>query len=371
MSILFAACEPGSCRALLPVALSCRRAGLPVAVLGRGSMAQEAQAAGFMLLDCPRDEQATDDLLQAHDIQVLVFSSNISDPLPLTLARRAARRGVRTLHVLDYWNGYASRMELDGLAPFRPDVYAVPDELAQAGALREGIVAETLVVVGQPAFADVAASCRLDRQARRALRLAAGCDPELPLVLFVSEPVAQDQGSGPDNPAFRGYTEAVVLEHVFAALRPLAGKVQLAALAHPREDAGALRDRLEKGQGALAVRRITPAQGRDALALADGVVGMASTLLYEAWLHGLPVASIQPGLRIPTLALLGQCQGVLFLDRAEGLEASLAAWAADLGGGPQPRTRPEAALHAGTSDRLRDIVRELMGNNMKGLGGQA
>jgi len=368
VTLLFAASEIGSWHALAPVAHSCVQSGMTVLLSQRGAAETATVGIGAALLPCGETPAQIDAFLLQHNVQAVVFSSNVSDPQPLSIARRASQKGLPTLHVLDYWNGYAQRLRLDGLPQFQPDIYAVPDKLAQTAALGEGIAGKTLRVTGQPAFADTFTAVAPNDQDKRAQKKAAGCDPDLPLMLFVSEPVTQDQGSDPTSPGYRGYTERDVIRLILSILRPLAGRLQLAALPHPREDGTMLCAQLEQGKGALATCLIRLARGRDALALADGVAGMASTLLYEAWLHGLPVASIQPGLQVSSLATLRQRQGVLFLDQHEGLQTALTAWSEGLGCGPRPRVRPEAALHSRAVDSLRDIICGLLNNNQLSQG---
>lgn len=360
MTILFIASEPGSARAILPVALCCRAAGHALCVTGRGCMATEAAALGLTVSPCPETAGDIDALLVGNGVRAVVFSSNVKDALPLAVARRAAEHGLGTVHVLDYWNGYTGRMTLDGRELFVPAVYAVPDELAKHAAGEAGIPASCLRVTGQPAFADICASVRPAPATLRTMRQACDFDPDLPLLLFVSEPVSSDQGENPDGPDYRGYTERTVLALLMERLRPLADRLQLAALAHPREDKAGLERDLLSWRGALSARLITPPRGRDALAMVDGVVGMASTLLYEAWLNGLPVASLQPGLRQPALATMRQREGVFFADTEALCGAPLEAWLTGIKAGRPGAARPEARLHADASDILCGIVAEFV-----------
>lgn len=360
MTLVFAASEVGSCRALAPVARHCRNKGLAVTMLARGRMPEEAAAAGLACAPCGDTEREIDAFLDLHAPRLVIFSSNIRDPLPLALARRAGQRGLCTLHVLDYWSGYAQRLRLDGLPEFLPDAYAVPDELARLGALEEGIPDAIIVVAGQPAFADLMDMTLPSPSQRRRLCRAAGFDADRPLLLFVSEPVALDQGDDPSGPGYRGYTERSALGAVFAALQPLAETLQLAVLPHPREDAAALERWLEAHRGSLAARLLRLPAGRDALPLAVGVMGMSSTLLHEAWLTGLPVASIQPGLRLPSLANMKGRDEVLFLDMPNGQGQPLRAWAQSLSTSRQALPRPEAARHAAAAAALHGLALGLL-----------
>lgn len=361
MTLLFAASEVGSWRALAPVARACVDGGMTVLLSDRGAARAEAAGLGAALHGCGETPAEIDAFLMRHDVQAVVFSSNVSDPQPLGVARRAGQLGLPTMHVLDYWNGYAERLRLDGLAPFLPDVYAVPDDHAKSTAIGEGIPASRLLVAGQPLLADIAqCAMPLSNSQRESLRAVVGLTPDLPLLLFVSEPVTLDQGSDPASPSFRGYTEQSVLRSLLQALQPLAGSIQLGLLPHPREDASALQALASVHCGNVSVQTMHPARGRDALPLADGVAGMSSTLLDEAWLLGLPVASIQPGLRLASLARLRGVDGILFLDAPTAPDAAFVEWTNQLGTGLPPTLRPEAALHTGSPERLRQALAELL-----------
>jgi hypothetical protein len=359
MTILFAASEVGSVRALAPVAEICAEKGAAHAWLDLGAVPGELVSGG--LVPCPAEPEDFSRLFRNLGIRLVAFSSNLADPRPLSAARAAAACGLPTVHVLDYWNGYVRRMALDGLPPFRPTVYAVPDEPAARQARAEGVAPDSLIVTGQPAMADA-------REAFEAARAkgfdpaAAGLDPEVQPLLFVSEPVSNDQGrSLEESPEFRGYTEETVLALFIEALKRQGCGRRVLVLPHPREDAGALSG-LWRSLGGEAHGVVLPGvRGRDLLPFTRGVAGMASTLLYEAWLAGLPVASIQPGLGVASLRTVGEREGILFLDRPDGAADTLADWLSGLSDLPAPGYfREEYFLHLNAAENLYELIRKMI-----------
>jgi hypothetical protein len=224
-----------------------------------------------------------------------------------------------------------------------PDIYAVMDGHARDEAAAEGIPAEVLRVTGQPALVSA-----IESPGR-----ASGVSPGAARLLFVSEPVRLDHG------LTRGYTEDGVLRAVCEALQPVAAGVRIGILPHPREDAGTLEDVWKQACGALRGDVLSIGRGSDALPGSVGVIGMASMLLYEAWLRGVPVASVQPGLRMASLQLFRRCEGVLCIEDEPGLER-LPSWVLGAQNGPEPSPRTEVAFHAGAAARILGIIRELV-----------
>jgi hypothetical protein len=66
--------------------------------------------------------------------------------------------------------------------------------------------------------------------------------------------------------------------------------------------------------------------GREAVLLADGVIGMASILLYEAWLLQKPVISVQPNLRRGDLRYLEKRRGLHFSGQKSNLSVIFQLW---------------------------------------------
>ena len=315
MSILFVASEVGSVRALLPLCRCCEEKGISFSVLNRGYMGESALSTWIMHENYPEDISGLASFLEINDIKVLVFSVNVKDTLPLKVARAADRASIPTIHILDYWNGYKDRMRLDKNKPLKPTVYVVPDEYARQKAVKEGVEASVIQVMGQPAFTDTIAEYEnTNNQALYKSISRYGFDLSEKLLLFVSEPVVKDQGeSCSKNPDYRGYTEKDSLAVLVNALKMVKSKIQVCVLPHPREDVHLLKAYWKSIGGEKYGKIIQLNRGRDLLPFSFAVAGMSSTLLYEAWLLGIPVMSIQPGLRNESLKMITEREDVFFL----------------------------------------------------------
>ena len=303
MRVLFAAGDVGGARALIPVMVACAGRGIPHGVVRHGYLAEHMPA------ECTPVEPTTD-----LPSGVVAFASSVADDFALGLACRAQSVGRRTLHLLDSWCSYRTRLERDGVL-LRADRYAVMDELARAAAIASGIDPATVVITGQPALAD--------------LRHAPPSQRQRPQVAFISEPVAQDQGSDARWPSYRGYTETQVLQAFCQAAQ--GAEVDVLLQPHPRQDAASLMATWHAHRGTLTGDRSPHPTGRDAVLAADAVVGMASILLYEAWLLGKPVLSLQPGLRSEELNWVAARPGVVSVTHGDQVAGGVANWLAQLG----------------------------------------
>jgi hypothetical protein len=360
MTVLFAAGDVGGTRALLPVMQVCADRGLPFVLLAHGPLNQEAPVPWPRVYYCyDNNDGAMQDFLQAHDIDRLVFASSVHDILPLSIARGAKQLGIQVMHVLDNWTGYRRRLEMDGFPALVPDVYTVMDECALQAAMRDGIDASVLRVTGQPALASLAdefTTLSTDELLQR--RQSLGFERGKTLLVFISEPVAQDQGASPAAPQYRGYTEKDVLQLYCRHLQPLAERVEIALLPHPRQNCAALSELWLHCRGVLRGGVITDISGREAVWLADGVAGMASILLYEAWLLGKPVISLQPDLRQDSLRMLQKRQGVVFVDAYEGAEKAIRRWLETLKPGRQHTPHSHLDMHRAASEKIMTLLVE-------------
>jgi len=243
----------------------------------------------------------------------------------LKIARVAQSLGIETIHLLDYWNGYRSRMELDGQRMFVPSKYLVPDEYAKKRAIEEGIQSDIISVVGQPAFSDAKFSFQEKRQQN--ILVDKVLKKNQKVILFVSEPVADDQGrSLEENKNYRGYTEKDALKILVKALKKSNDDFFVIVLPHPRQDIRKLKLVWKSLYGNSHGCVLPNVRGRELLPFVVGVSGMASTLLYEAWLVGVPVLSIQPGVLHESYRMMQKKDNTIFIDKYEFSVQMTEAW---------------------------------------------
>lgn len=351
--ILFASGDVGGARALIPVIRAAAAQGHHALVLRYGFIAQETDENWQWLSPTTVESDGLSSTLDDAKSDVVIFATSVKDSVALTLARHAQARGIKVVHVLDSWTTYLERMTLDGLPPFCPDIYAVMDTAAAEAAADAGISKLTIRITGQPNLSHILSlgAPKETQQLRRS--------DNIKRFLFVSEPIEADQGSSDGSSSYRGYTEQDVIALLCRALQPLADQVHLALLPHPREDENGLTTTWENNRQALLGEALPKAVTTTPVANFDGVIGMASILLYESWLLGRPTLSIQPGLQLEALRQIGRRSGVTLVESQEHAEEKIRDWVSGIEMDSPVKIRAEANLHATAPQTVLSLALEL------------
>lgn len=358
MSIMISAVEVGSVRALVPVCYELLAHGEEILIDKRGFFTDEELIdLESFLVTFPENQQELLFFLQKYNVKSLLFSVNVHDTYPLILARILDAEGIKTVHVLDYWNGYSYRMKLDGGTIFQPTKYIVPDEYAAKMAISEGINKDRIAVMGQPAIADVEESYRLS-----SVQINSPIKSLFPksskVILFVSEPVSSDQGNSlQENKHYRGYVERDALQILLKAVIQTVSQFRICVIPHPRQSVCELRNLWISLGGDKYGVVLDGIRGRDLLPFVDGVSGMASTLLYEAWLVGKPVVSIQPGLLNNSARMLKYKKNIIFVDRYRSAEKEVVKWLKSLNKGLKIHFHPDLEMHKNAPSRIAQEVK--------------
>lgn len=359
--ILCAAGDPGGSRVMLSVISELTRRALPCAVLNHGFLGRELPE---QLHGCLYPEAEAEALMER--AALFIFGSSATDILPLSLARRARARGLPIVHILDNWSTYRSRLETDGLEMLVPDIYTVIDKEAEAGAIAEGVPSSCMLVTGHPGLADSAVKLgSLLTQDRRQTAVTIDCPSDFIHLAFVNEPFRAVYGNDLQVEGHPGFTEDAVLAMFTAALRPYRERVHVSVLPHPKESTDAVSALWERARDKVSGRVVTLAQSRDILGAVDGVAGMASILLYEAWLMRLPVLSLQPGCKLASLRRYASLEGIQYTDSRDCISASVSAWLTRCEVPVAPVPRPELAMHAASPAKIAECVIDLLREEAK------
>lgn len=340
--IFFAAGDPGGSRAIMQVILQMEKEGLPYVVLEHGYLGNELpiEARGHL---CPPDK-AKELVCQA---SAFVFGSSVSDVVPLDLARHAKKRGLPVMHILDNWSSYLKRLCTDGQPPLIPDVYAVPDAIARDMAQAEGVPGDCIAVTGHPCMGR-----GLPGEDAREMGAVIN-------VAFISEPFSMVLGHDITAPNHPGFTEDAVLSAFCESMRQFGERACIHILPHPKQDLTAIRELWAAcGNGLKGVIH-RPGLGSRALSGMDGVAGMASILLYEAWLKGLPCLCMQPGCRTADLRRFSLLDGIFYAGEWSAMQDATARWFELCAAREAFATRPEAEIHKGSVKELISILKTI------------
>lgn len=367
MKILAAAGDIGGARAIIPVLELLSDQSEPFEIVDHGYLGKNAHSDWQKIHpELSSGQKSLEYRLKQREYGVFLFSSSVKDTFALNIARLANRFNVPVIHILDNWTNYLARLKNDDLPILYPDIYTVMDKLAYEEAINDGVPENILKITGQPALSSLRkeVSTWLIENRKEKFR-----KPGLPenkkLIAFISEPVEADQGAGPDSPQYRGYTEKTVLKQFCHYLQPYSGEVQIGLVPHPREDSNALIEVWEQFRGNLDGGLFRINSGREAVFIADGISGMVSILLYEAWLIGKPIISLQPGLRQPHFSFMNKMQGCHYLTESGQWKEKISKWLTEVNSvQKETELRPELNIHADAPKTIYKIIERLLDNSL-------
>ena len=318
--MLLCATDPGGAANLGPlVAETNRRGRTPIVVTTRGLASRFAGAAHIHT----HPETPLADLVDEADPEAIVCGTTRYESPDRRLIPLAIARCVRVTAGVDERYGYRQRFADADDAVIWPDVITILDRASHDEAVAEGLPGDRLVVTGSAALAATLAAAREFAAAPppRPDVLGSG---DVPVVVFLSETIAADYGTAPDEQGpmgpFIGYTEHGVLEQLVEALSQIGRPIRVIEKHHPAatrsEGAG------DYSRGSVAVRQIHDVPLWPLLWHATAVVGMRSISLLECALLDVPAISFQPGLLDSERCTAGRL-GLIGQARAA---AAVAAW---------------------------------------------
>lgn len=347
MRVVCAGGDPGGSRCVLAVAALLAELGDEVHVMNYGFLGRESAHFPVHLV--------AEDAFSTQGMDCFCYGSSSTDTYALQLSEQALVRGIPVVHVCDNWSSYRKRITL-GDRMLAPDVYCCMDQHALQDAIQEGIPPESLVVTGQPALArdlEEASTKRHDPVLRQ--RYARSGHP---VFVFVSEPYRKVMGADTARPDHCGFTEYEVLPAFADALRHICPEAFVYILPHPKHDKGEMEQLWEAVRGNLHGEVVHSPLPRDLFAAACGFAGMGSILLYEAWVLGYPVLSLQPDCRIQGMRRFAQLEHGCYASDTQLIPQQLAIWYQRCLDGVGP-PRPEYAIHRQSTRKIAEIIHSL------------
>ena len=222
-------------------------------------------------------------LLRSVEPDVVLIGTSMGGTAEKPMIREARSLGVPSIGVLDAWVNYAARFREPGSQHWRdniPDELLVMDDVAAQEAMADGIPAEVVRVTGHPGH---------DRLFRAADRFRQRSPRSPKRVVFFSEPLSRYRHLGLE----RGFSEMHAFSLLVAAAQSLSVSEQptIVVRPHPAEPPTVWPERL-----AAMGMSVEIAQDGDPTVVLEGadlILGVSTIVLFEAFLLGVPFASLQ------------------------------------------------------------------------------
>jgi hypothetical protein len=296
-TVLMCAGDIGGARSLFPIVDEFVRNKVHLIIINHGFLGDAIAKSKHKTLLVDRDQKIIKKLFADKIVIAYLFATSVKDTEALSWARFAQDAKVQTFCLLDSAIRIAHRMKLDDKPMFEPDIMFLQDDLAYKCAVQDGFNHVNLVISGQPALSNLLNEYHnWGNKNKQRLKEKNRWIGGKKLIAFVSEPVKHDQGGSEKSKSYRGYTEEQVIILLCRYLQNYHEKITIGIMPHPRENKTQLLDYFDQQSGKLQCKIINCDNSRNVILASDGVVGMASILLYEAWLIGKPVMSLQPNI---------------------------------------------------------------------------
>ena len=327
--ILFAMGDVGGTRAMLPVIQQAVDSGAECHVVNHGFVesVQRVDKAIYHSLPVELSDVQIDQFLCAIEPDSVAFTTSVADTLALRIAYRASRSHVPTAHLLDFWSNYANRLMMENNTFHVPDIYAVMDSHAAGKVVEAGLPEQTVKITGSPAFSHISRQVVMTHTLEKSQRHQ---------FVFVSEPISQDVATQSSCGLERGYSQSEVLSLILDALNRFNQSAIVRVFPHPRENTVELEECWKEHSGLIDGGLVDEVQKSQLLAECSGVIGMSSVLLYEAWLCGHPVLSVQPNLQLESLRFYASKKGLTFVDRKSEFPEVFRRWLDGVSEGYRP-----------------------------------
>lgn len=236
--------------------------------------------------------EAIDSLVEEMGSDAVLLGTSFDSWTERRFCKKMREQGLFTLSFVDWWSNFGGRFSTPGSndLAFLPETIAVMDEDARNGCIADSIPSHLLQVTGNPYWdylADHASS--IVARSRERIRNALGISGYTLLGLIISSNIRNlHLGLGYDETDF------------FLSVRPLpehteqGTPIAWVVKPHPKESPAELREMLTRERMPLPL--FEGISAIEAVAASDFVLGMCSSVLFEAALLGKTVVSLQPRL---------------------------------------------------------------------------
>jgi len=304
--ILLFSRDPGGANTIIPLIEPLQSQGFDVKLYGKDSALDKYRQYGFLgenILDKINGitVQELSSFLVREKPDVIVTGTSEDDMTEKYLWKAAEVLGITSYVILDQWTNYARRFSTH-TSPndlfYMPSKICVMDEYAQQEMIKTGIDAHRIIVTGQPYF-DLVQKIKnsFSADALMIVKKSFNIMPTDFVITYASEPIQSICGE-----AYWGYTEHSIFTHLLQSLEKVIGmsekKIMLIIKIHPKENIDNFDILIEEFKHP-SINIVIDKKTRqwDIMMISDLVCGMSSMFLLESVLLGVPMLSIQIGLK--------------------------------------------------------------------------
>jgi len=362
--VLICAGDVGGARSLIPVIDNLSKRMINYIIINHGYLGENVPkniSEGKMI---ENSYALIEKLFNNGQVGTYLFTTSVKDTLALKWARYTKNLKIPTYCLLDSAIRIKDRMQLDNKPTFFPDFMFLQDNESFECAMNDGFNKKNLILSGQPALFDLYEENNkwLQEDRDRLFKKNKWLENKK-VILFVSEPVKKDQGSSSKSPQYRGYTEENVISVLCKHLQKFHNKVQISILPHPRDNVNSLLDIFLKYHDKLKFDIFNCSSGREGILFADGIIGMASILLYESWLIGKPTISLQPNIINEDYLYLEKKEGMIVIKEENDFKKIISSWIKIISTSNNCLLRKdELLLHKNSPSKITSVLNQYINN---------
>lgn len=280
MKILVSASDPGGGNAVLPVvkALMKKNADVITVLGGKSREVFEREKISFIDEKYFKNNTKIEIFFQEHLFDAFFFSTSLGKTIDKKLIKYVKRHGITSFAIFDFWSNYWERFEgYEKSALYLPDYICVMDRRAKKEMLRAKFPEKLIIVTGNPYYEYFTQDIHMSpKNSRR--------------ILFVSQPIKELEDFDKDY----GFNEFSVLEDVLSVLKMLKSKFEFYIRMHPRDEKGKFHPIIKRYEVKVYFDKEKSLE--KSLTKTRVVLGMNSTVLFQAAMAGKNVISYQPHL---------------------------------------------------------------------------
>lgn len=266
----------------------------------------------------------------------IITGTSADDFTEKYLWKSAEELGIPSFAILDQWINYGLRFskfnvsELKEYEKKKEHIYLpykilVMDNYAKEQMIKEGIEEDRILVSGHPYF-DYLLSQKeiITNKIIKDFRRNIGCNEGDYIITYVSEPISETYNESDESEHYWGYSERTVFKEFIsilnAAVEKSDKKIKFIIRLHPKENENNYNDLIDNINNNISIMVDKKLDGFELMCASNLICGMSSMFLIEGAVLGIPIVSMQMGLKRDNpfiLDRIGIVKSILYKEELE------------------------------------------------------